>query len=60
VAENAKLQAGDTILAVDGMDTQTPAALVRVLQAHKAGDTIEITYKRGTETRRVQTVLTAR
>ena len=59
VAAAAKLQAGDVILAVDGMDTHSWEALVQVLKAHQPGDTVEITYMRGTVSGRVQTVLTA-
>jgi S1-C subfamily serine protease len=59
LAAGAKLQPGDVIVAVDGMDTHSCAALVQVLRAHKPGDMIEITYVRGTATGRAQTVLTA-
>jgi S1-C subfamily serine protease len=59
-AAEAKLQVGDIILAVDGMDTHSWPALVRVLKAHKPGDTIEIAYQRGTVTARTKTVLAAR
>ena len=45
------------IVAVDGLDTHSWLALVQVLRAHKPGDTIEITYLRGTQTGRAQTVL---
>lgn len=57
LAAAAKLQPGDTIVAVDGMDTHSWAALVQVLKAHKPGDAVEITYQRGTQTARVQAVL---
>ena len=59
-ADNARLQAGDVIVAVDGMDTHSWPALVRILKAHKSGDSIEITYQRGSVTTRTQTVLTSR
>jgi S1-C subfamily serine protease len=59
-AANARLQAGDVIVAVDGMDTQSWPALVRILKAHHPGDSIEITYQRGSVTTRAQTVLTSR
>ena len=59
-AANARLQPGDVIIAVDGMDTHSWPALVRVLKAHKAGDNIEITYQRGSVTTRTQTILTTR
>jgi len=59
IAAAAKLQAGDVIVAVDGMDTHSWLALVQVLQAHKPGDAVEITYVRGAVTSRVQTVVTA-
>ncbi|MCY3017988.1 MAG: S1C family serine protease, partial [Planctomycetota bacterium] len=59
VAAAAKLQAGDIVAAVDGMDTHSWQALVRVLKVHKPGDMIEITYQRAGVTNRVQTVLAA-
>jgi S1-C subfamily serine protease len=59
-AANAKLEPGDVIVAVDGMDTHSWPALVRVLKAHVPGDSIEITFQRGTVTSRVQTVLTSK
>lgn len=59
-AANARLLPGDVIIAVDGMDTHSWPALVRVLKAHKAGDNIEITYQRGSVTTRTQTILTTR
>jgi putative serine protease PepD len=59
IAAAAKLLAGDVIVAVDGMDTHSWAALVQILKAHKPGDTVEITYQRGTVTSRAQTVLPA-
>ena len=57
VAEQAKLQPGDVIIAVNGMDTHSWPALVRVLKAHQPGDTVEITYQRGTATLRAQVVM---
>jgi len=59
-ASDARLVPGDVIIAVDGMDTHSWPALVRVLKAHKPGDTIEITYQRGTVTARTSTVLKTR
>jgi S1-C subfamily serine protease len=59
-AATAKLQAGDIIIAVDGMDTYSWAALVAVLKAHQPGDSVEIAFQRGTVTSRTKTVLTAR
>lgn len=59
-ADLAKLMAGDVIVCVDGMDTHSWPALVRVLKAHKPGETVEITYQRGTVTSRAQTTLTSR
>jgi putative serine protease PepD len=59
-ADLAKLVPGDVIVCVDGMDTHSWPALVRVLKAHKPGETVEITYQRGTVTSRAQTTLTSR
>ena len=59
-AASAQLQAGDVIIALDGMDTNSWTALVRIIKAHKPGDTIDMTYQRGSVTRRTQTTLAAR
>jgi len=59
-ADLAKLLPGDVIVCVDGMDTHSWPALVRVLKAHKPGETVEITYQRGTVTSRAQANLTSR
>lgn len=59
-AASAKLQPGDVIIAVDGMDTQSWPALVRVLKAHNPGDNIGITFQRGTVTSHTSTVLKSR
>jgi S1-C subfamily serine protease len=57
VAEQAKLQVGDVVVAVNGMDTHSWPALVRVLKAHLPGDMVEITYQRGAVTHRAQAIL---
>ncbi|HYG75540.1 MAG TPA: trypsin-like peptidase domain-containing protein [Planctomycetota bacterium] len=59
-ADQAKLQPGDIITCLDGMDTHSWPALVRVLKAHKPGDTVEITFQRGTVTSTAKVVLAAR
>ncbi|HEY3324057.1 MAG TPA: trypsin-like peptidase domain-containing protein [Planctomycetota bacterium] len=59
-AESAKLLTGDVIVCVDGMDTHSWPALVRVLKAHRPGETIELTYQRGTVTGHTSATLTAR
>jgi len=59
-AANAKLLPGDIIVCLDGMDTHSWPSLVRALKAHKPGDTIEITFQRGSVTSTAKTVLTVR
>jgi S1-C subfamily serine protease len=57
VAAAAKLQLGDIIVAINGMDTPDWSALVRTLKAHHPGDTVELTLQRGGTTQRTQAVL---
>lgn len=49
-AEAAGLQAGDTIIAIDGVKTDSWDKVVERINAYEEGNTLEITYKRGKET----------
>lgn len=47
-ARQAGLRVGDVIQAIDGSPTRDLNELVRLLGQHKPGDTVEISYRRGT------------
>ena len=49
-AEAAGLQAGDTIVAINGEKTGTWDKVVEGISSYKEGETLEITYRRGKET----------
>ncbi len=51
-AEAAGIQDGDLIVAVDGKPIATQTELGAAIQAHKPGDTIQVTYDRGGRRRR--------
>lgn len=52
-AEAAGLKAGDTILAINGTETDTWDDVVNGIDSAKEGEALEITYKRGSETGKV-------
>jgi len=43
-AQQAGLAAGDTILSVDGTSVSSPAALAKVIEEHRPGTSVSITY----------------
>jgi hypothetical protein len=47
-ARHAGLRVGDIITAIDGKPTRDLNELVRLLGEHKAGDVVEVSYRRGT------------
>ncbi|WP_152528703.1 S1C family serine protease, partial [Thermoanaerobacterium aotearoense] len=49
-ADEAGLQAGDVITAVDGTKVQTFDALQSIISKHKVGDTITVTFWRNGRT----------
>ncbi len=49
-ADKAGLQAGDTIIAINGERTGTWEKVVEGISASKEGEALEISYKRGSET----------
>jgi len=46
-AENAGLETGDVITAIDGQAIGNASALTSAIDAKRPGDTVELTYKRG-------------
>jgi hypothetical protein len=59
-AEKAGLQSGDLLLRFDGKPVRNLEDFVFVLRGKRAGDRVEIVYRRGTEVRMTSTVLEAR
>ena len=49
-ADKAGLQAGDTIIAINGEKTGTWEQVAEKISSYKEGETLEITYRRGSET----------
>ena len=49
-AEKMGLKEGDIITKVDGKDISSPDQLSEIIQAHKPGDKVKVTYKRGKKT----------
>lgn len=56
-AEQAGLQAGDLITAVNGQPVDEKHPLPELIGTHKPGDRVEITYRRGTEENTVKVKL---
>ena len=56
-AEAAGIQDGDLIVAVDGKPIATQTELGAAIQAHKPGDTIQVTYDRGGQKKTVTATL---
>lgn len=59
-ADDAGLEPGDVITAVDGDDVSSAEALVRIIRTGDAGDEITLTYRRGGSTHTVDIELGAR
>jgi putative serine protease PepD len=59
-AETAGLQAGDTILTVDGTKVSSADQLTNIIGSKAPGDTVTITYSRGGQTQSVQVKLASR
>ena len=58
-AARAGLQPGDIILAIDGQNIETADDLIVLIRSHSIGDTISLTYQRGSVTRTVHITLIA-
>jgi S1-C subfamily serine protease len=56
-ADQAGLAVDDVITAIDGKETDDLAAFIKVLYSYQIGQTIEITYFRGTTENTVQAIL---
>jgi len=52
-AQDAGILAGDVVERVDGTRTRVPADLMKALSAHKVGDTISMTIRRGTRSKKL-------
>ncbi|MBI2117141.1 MAG: PDZ domain-containing protein [candidate division NC10 bacterium] len=59
-AEKAGLRSGDLILRFDGKVVKNLEDFVFVLRGKRAGDRVEVIYRRGTEVRMTSAVLEAR
>ncbi|MFL5923191.1 MAG: S1C family serine protease [Gaiellaceae bacterium] len=59
-AAKAGLKGGDVVTAVDGKEIATRDDLTRAIDAHKPGDEITLTYKRGGSEHSVQLTLATR
>jgi putative serine protease PepD len=59
-AEGAGLQAGDTIVSIDGQKVTSSEALTSAVAAKSPGDTISVTYSRGGMTHTVEVTLASR
>jgi putative serine protease PepD len=59
-AEAAGLQAGDTIVSIDGQQVTTSDALTSAISAKKPGDKVTIVYTRGGENHSVEVTLASR
>lgn len=59
-AEKAGLQSGDLIVRFDGKEVKNLEDFVFVLRSKRAGDRVEVVYRRGTEVRTASAVLEAR
>ncbi|WP_035802881.1 M20/M25/M40 family metallo-hydrolase [Deferrisoma camini] len=59
-AEAAGLRAGDVVDRVGGAEVRSLADLGRVLKAHRPGDQVEVVFRRGGETKRVEVRLSER
>jgi putative serine protease PepD len=59
-AETAGLEAGDTVLSVDGKKVTSADELTSVIGSKSPGETVTITYSRGGETHSVQVKLASR
>jgi putative serine protease PepD len=59
-AEAAGLQAGDTIVSIDGQRVTTGDGLTSSISAKKPGDKVTIVFERGGQTHSVEVTLASR
>lgn len=59
-AEAAGLQPADVVVAIAGHDVVDWSSLTNALQAHRAGDTVEVVFYRGSEKRTLPMTLSGR
>jgi putative serine protease PepD len=58
-AAKAGMKAGDIITSIDGRAITSPEELIVAIRARNVGDSIEVTFKRGTDVKTVTMTLTA-
>jgi len=58
-AAKAGMKAGDIITSIDGRAITSPEELIVAIRARSVGDSIQVTFKRGTEVKTVTMTLTA-
>jgi putative serine protease PepD len=58
-AAKAGMKAGDIITSIDGRAITSPEELIVAIRARNVGDSIQVTFKRGTEVKTVTMTLTA-
>ena len=58
-AAKAGMKAGDIITSIDGRAITSPEELIVAIRARSVGDSIQVTFKRGTEVKTVSMTLTA-
>jgi serine protease Do len=58
-ADEAGLRPGDVITRIDGQDVSSAADLVSKVRAHKAGDKVELVWKRGDNEQKATVALTS-
>lgn len=59
-AQKAGLQKDDVIVAIDGQDASTWTAFASIMQHHRAGDVVTVTFYRGADKRSVPMILSSR
>jgi putative serine protease PepD len=58
-AAKAGMKAGDIITSIDGRAITSPEELIVAIRARNVGDSIQVTFKRGTDVKNVTMTLTA-
>lgn len=58
-AAKAGMKSGDVITAIDGRPITSPEELIVAVRAHSVGDSVVVSFKRGTESKSVTLTLTA-
>ncbi|MBR4999899.1 MAG: PDZ domain-containing protein, partial [Rikenellaceae bacterium] len=56
-ADEAKIEAGDLIIAIDGMPTNSPSRVQEIIAQRRPNDKIKVSIKRGGEVKHFDVVL---